>query len=467
LEYCRSLEGINVPSNFNLKMTENTNLRVFPNSRQTYALIAVREADNVTVTGGNLYGDRDTHDYSEGAQEWGYLVFLHAASNTTVTGVTMKDAMGDGMKIQSLKFFFDPDHIPAHNITVSQCIFDSNRRNNLSITGGNNIFIDDNEFRNASIDTNLSDGVAPGFAIDVEATRDRDDTGEFIFYERAEDIFITNNRETNSRVGGFTVAIGYDVTIEGNTVETGISYSLAYGTKIIGNTLIASEQSGGSSRTGIKAGRENADSASIFDNSVIGNTVTGFGIGIFVTNRDIVVEDNTIIDYGVGIIMTKLINAEIKNNTLRSEREGSTGISSSSTFLNNVDVYENDVIAARNPLRMSNTNIEPEESDYIVTLNNNTLSTPNDSSTLFVRCTGLDFINNNLDHQIEVFNCYGINFTGNSVSDSDDHGIHLREVNSDIDIINNTINVSDNRECVQIENTTNANEINVSGTICQ
>ncbi|GAA4114349.1 hypothetical protein GCM10022393_13710 [Aquimarina addita] len=461
-----SLEAINVPSNFNLKMTNNTKLRVFPNNRQTYALLSVREASDVTISGGILLGDRDEHDYSAGDQEWGYLVFLKAAVNTTISGMTLKNAMGDGMKIQSLKFFYEPDHIPTHDIVITKCIFDSNRRNNMSITGGYDIYVDDNQFLNASVDTDSSEGVAPGFAIDIEATRKRDEaTGEMFYYERAEDIYITNNTETGSRIGGFTVAIGYDVTIENNTVETGISYSFANGTKIIGNTVVAPES--GRSGAGIKAGRENGDDATIYDNLVSKNTVRGFGTSIFVSNRDVVIEGNNLEDFGAGINMSKLTNAEIKNNILNSERDGSIGIVSSTTGLDNVSIFGNNVTVARNPIKMSNLNLEPEASDYVTSIYNNVLNTPNDSSTLFIKSTGIEFTDNELNHQIEVFNCDGIAFMKNSVTDSDDHGFHLREVNNNINIANNTINVSDNRECIQIEDSTSTSEVTITNNTCQ
>ena len=58
--------GILIPSNFNLKMSKDTHLRVFPNNSSNYALMAIYDSENITIDGGNLYGDRNEHDYSSG-----------------------------------------------------------------------------------------------------------------------------------------------------------------------------------------------------------------------------------------------------------------------------------------------------------------------------------------------------------------------------------------------------------------
>ncbi len=461
-----SVEAINVPGNFSLEMSTDTHLRVFPNSRKTYALLAIREVDNASASGGTLHGDRDQHDYSDGGtHEWGYLFFVHGATNSRVSNMKMIDATGDGMKIQDVNFHFDPDHIASENITVTECVFNNNRRNNMSITGGNNLFIENNEFLNASVDTNLSEGVAPGFAIDIEGTRKREANGELVFYERAENIFIRDNVEKNSRAGGFTVAIGYDVTIENNTVETGISFSLAHGTRIIGNRVIAVTDKMKEIGNGIKAGRANVDDETIYNNEIYGNTVEGFGTGIYVTNRDVIVRDNTTENCRIGMNLIKLTNGTIQNNTIRSTREGSLGVSVSSTLMNGVLLSSNDIQVDRNPFKFYQVNTDPASANYDFTVSDNILRSAN--PTLFLESYGIQFHDNDLDHGIELFNSENIALSGNTLNAPSDHGFHLREVNSAIAISGNTINVSGNKECIKIESTTNSNEVTVSNNNCQ
>jgi hypothetical protein len=459
-----SVEAINVPSNFNLVMTENTHLRVQPNSRKTYALMSIRDASNVNISGGILHGDRDEHDYSDGGtHEWGYLFFMRGAVDSSVSNMTMKNSSGDGMKIQCINFTFQDNYKPSHDVIVSNCIFDNNRRNNMSITGGYNLYIDNNQFLNASKNTAKSKGIAPGFALDVEAVRARDTNGDLVFYERAEDIFITNNIEKNSRIGGFTVAIGYDVTLENNTVETGISFSLAHGTKIINNTLISSSNSG----TGIKAGRTNADDATIYNNEVYGNSIKGFGTGIMVSNKDVTVYNNDIEDCLIGVTLIGLTNGTIENNTISSNLEGSLGITIGTTYANGVIIKGNNINVKRNPLKFNKTNSEPDYLNYEVTVSNNILRNGDQSSTFINGSNGFVFNNNSLDHGFELFDSNNITLANNVINTVNDHGFDLRLVNTNITISNNTIDVSVNKQCVNIDNTTNTSEVTVMNNSCQ
>lgn len=465
-----TVESINVPSDFNLEMTNNTHLRVQPNSRKLYGLLAVRDASNVTITGGVLHGDRDEHDYSDGSShEWGHLLFLHGAVNTTIDGVTMKYATGDGMKLEDINFTFQPNWIPTHDIVVKNCVFDSNRRNNMSITAGYNVYVMNNEFYNASIDTDKSEGIAPGYALDVEALRGKDEvTGEYIYYERAEDIFITNNIEKNSRKGGFTVAIGFDVTIENNNVESGISFSLANGVKIIGNTVTATTTEKKDIGTGIKAGRNSSTGNTIYNNLVQGNTVTGFSTGISVNNKEVVVKGNTINNCKTGITFKNVTDGLIEENTIKSTRDGSMGVYSYDAYANGVYIKDNNIEVDRNPFKLSKVNNNAEYHNYLLEMSGNIIKTNDTNSTLFSECYGFNFINNTLDHGIEIFNCKKLLFEKNTINTQNDHGFDLRLVNTDITISNNTIAVSEKKKCVNIDaTTTSALEVVQENNTCE
>jgi len=57
-------DGISLPSNFTLQMTSNTFIRVQPNKWPRYNVLNTSQKDNVQIIGGNIIGDRYTHDYS-------------------------------------------------------------------------------------------------------------------------------------------------------------------------------------------------------------------------------------------------------------------------------------------------------------------------------------------------------------------------------------------------------------------
>ncbi|MDD7885834.1 right-handed parallel beta-helix repeat-containing protein [Flavivirga sp. 57AJ16] len=454
-----TVEAINVPSDFNLVMTENTHLRVFPNDAPKYCLLALRDVDNVTVTGGNLYGDRDEHDYSSGGtHEWGNVMQLHAATNSTISNVRMLNGSGDGMKISSLRFTFQENYAPSHDILVQNCTFDSNRRNNISVTDGFDITIENNLLLNAGVDTSKSTGTPPKFGIDVEAVRTSDGNGGYIHYERAEDIFIRNNTERGSAAGAITVHIGYKVIIEGNTTENSLSYTYTYGTKIINNTV------NGNGGTGIKGGKNLETADSIYDNEISGNTITGFNTGINVQNRDVLVYDNIINDFSTGISPINLKNSRIYNNTMVSSRDDSRGFFINRTTLDGVVIENNDITSKANAIKISTCNFEPEAANYSVTFDNNTFKSSAYSQIKDAR--GVIFKNNSFNHGVEIYDSQNIDFNGNNISTQSHDGIYLRDINQDIDLISNSIDVASNRDCVRIDSTTSSSEVNDSNNDC-
>ncbi len=456
-----TVEAINVPSDFNLEMTDKTHLRVFPNDAPKYCLLAVRDASNVTVKGGNLYGDRDAHDYSSGGtHEWGHVMQLHAAVNTTVSNVKMVNGSGDGIKISSLRFTFESNYAPSHNVLVKDCTFDSNRRNNISITDGYDIIIENNLLLNAGIDTPNSKGTNPKFGLDVEAVRASDGNGGYKHYERAEDILIRNNTERGSAAGAMTVHIGYKVTIEGNRTENSIGYTYTHGTKIKNNTITAGSSSGS---TAISGGK-NTTTGSIYDNEISGNVISGFDVGINVKNRDVLVYGNEIRQFLTGILPVNLKSSRIYNNTMTSNRDKSKGIFINVTSIDDVVFENNNITAKANAIKVTSCNVSSESSNYTLTFKENSLNSP--SYTQIRSSKGITFDDNSFNQGIEVYDSETIHFDKNEITTSSHEGIYLRDTNKNIDITSNTIDVSSNRDCIKIDSSTSTSEVNNTNNNC-
>lgn len=440
-------ESINVPGDFNLLMSDNTILRVFPNSNQYYALLAVREVSNVTIKGGTLIGDRDEHTFPDGGRhEKGHLLHLHAAVNSTVDGVTMKYANGDGMKIDGVNFTFQENYKPTHGILVQNCVFDANRRNNLSITDGFDITIDNNTFLNAGIDTGRSEGITPKFAIDVEATREKDSNGDYIYYEKSYNITISNNTERGSAIGGFTVHIGEDVTIDNNDVETNISWGFASGVKIINNLVQAKSSE---ENYAILGGRSNNYDGS-FNNEISGNKIIGFGTGIVLHNRENKVFNNEIENCGIGVYMRNVYDSEIYSNSIYSndnlKLENSRGISAFRVNVNNVEIYDNTINVKNDPIRFMEVNEAEVATDYLFNVYDNVLN----SSVLSTisKSSGINFYKNNFNIGTIIYTSSNLDFKNNSISTENTHGFELRDNSSNIMFTDNTIDVNSKKECI-------------------
>ncbi len=452
-----SEEAINVPSDFTLEMTENTHLRVQPNGNNDYVLLAIRDESNVTIEGGNLYGDRAKHDDSNKVGNSGHVIQIHGSNNVKINGVTTVDGTGDGININSLGFTFEAGYIPANNIEVTNCILDNNRRNNISITDGFNMLIDGNTFLNAGVDHPNDPGVAPGFALDVEAVRGGSFETGYLLYEKAYDITISNNTENGSKYGAFIVAIGQDVTIKNNTTEGGIAIADGSGVKILDNVITANPND--PTGAGITTGHPDSKSAS--NNVIAGNTISGYTVGIAVYTRDNEIYDNNIKEFVTGIQPKNIKNMNFYNNTFESTLSNSVGIFGNVTTMDNINIYENEFIrTGREGIKMVMVNNNAGEENNKVVINNNDFK---NSKITLSRSKNMDFTNNTSEY-ISLINAESMILSGNTVNASSNHGIEILNGCNNVDIISNNITVTGNRQCTY--QTSGLVNINVTNNSC-
>ena len=458
--------GIIIPSNYHFIFSDETYFRVYPNSAVKPALIFIGDGtENVTITGGSFVGDRDEHDYdlSKGAtHEWGHLVRIGGAINVNISDASFIDATGDGIDIHSYGHSFDDYHVATKDIFIKNNTFLRNRRNQISVTAGTNIYIENNEFIDASIHTDLSNGVAPGFAIDVEAFRSNG-----IEYEIAEDIYITNNTERGSRIGAFTVHTGDRVTIEGNTIENHISYSTSIESKIINNTITAVDEKDITKGTGIIAGRTDRYENN-YGNLVQGNVITDFATGIVATNVDLVVAENIITNSARGIVLEELKDSSIKDNIIKSTKEGSTGISggAAASFINNVlitqtnsDIISIDVQGA--PFIFSFLNQDDGFEDYTFTIDSMVATSP---ATSTFASNGIEFNNNTiLEGGIRLSKAERMTVVGNEINSTVANAIRIDSGCSDITITDNLLTTE--LSCV-LENNTDSFDMRIENNTC-
>lgn len=349
-----------IPSDFNLNMTDNTHLRVQPNGFTDFTLLAVYKESNVTITGGNLHGDRDEHNYSTcGGREWcqdSDLLKLEAAVNVVVDGVNFYNSTADGIMVKAIGFSFNPDYRPSHNIVIKNCIIDKSRRNNISIVNAHDVIVENCQILNAGVDTGKSLGTNPKAGIDIEALRDIDSAGNYIYYEIVKDVIIRNNVEKGSARSAFIVAIGDDTLIENNDTENGISYSLATGVKIRNNRITGVSEKHLNSNA-IGGGVANTETT--YNNEISGNIIKGYGTGITLYAKQAKVFNNVIENAGKGIFVpdevrdTQIYGNIITNNSTEFTR----GIYAHTAVMKNVQIYSNDInVKVGNTVALSSVN---------------------------------------------------------------------------------------------------------------
>jgi hypothetical protein len=407
-------EGISIPSNFKLKMNDNTHLRVYPNDDERYALIGMRGVTNAKVEGGHLHGDRDDHKYTgNGSHEWGTLIEIEGAQNSTVSNVSMSEASGDGMNIHSLRFIWEADYRPAKNVVVDNCSFDKNRRNNLSITDGQDLIIENSTFKNAGVDTKNSKGTNPRFAIDVEAHRERVN-GQIKYYEKVDGLIIRNNVESGSQRGGFLVSIGDNVTLENNTMETTITYRYANGTIIRNNTLKSDKIK--YSSVAIRGGEKGSQTQS--NNKIYGNKIFNYVQGIQIRGKDHEVYDNTITNCNESIYVIDIKDSKINNNHIKSNYFRGKGIFAYRTTIENSEFNDNDIEVTGTAFNFIYVNRGNEAKNYNVDIKNNTFNSGYWSN--INNAHNLNFQNNNINTSIRIKDAGNLTFNRNGIDGSND-----------------------------------------------
>ena len=132
---------------------------------------------NTIISGkGTLKMQKSEYTTGEGR----HCLQLRGCSNVTITGLTFRDSGGDGLYIGPIE---DARRAPCVNVQVVGCIFDSNRRQGISVLSAINSSI-------KSCKIYRTQGTAPQAAIDIEPEHPRDQIINF----RIQDCLMQDNQ---------------------------------------------------------------------------------------------------------------------------------------------------------------------------------------------------------------------------------------------------------------------------------
>ncbi len=152
----------------NTELVINGTLRLAPNGFKSYDIIRV-VGSNVKIHGqGSIVGDRSKHTGHEG--EWGMGIRLDGSRNVTISGLTISDCWGDCIYIGG----------GSKNTQISNCQLRGSRRQGISITKADGVFINNCKIANIS-------GTNPQYGIDIEPNKKCSVNNTFI-----ENVDVTN-----------------------------------------------------------------------------------------------------------------------------------------------------------------------------------------------------------------------------------------------------------------------------------
>ncbi|MBD5490782.1 MAG: hypothetical protein HDR16_01230 [Lachnospiraceae bacterium] len=152
--------GIILRDNQNLIMADGAKLVAIPNNKEGSQVIWAFNRKNVTITGGQIVGERNGHKGNSG--EWGHGIRITGCTNVYISNVEVSQCWGDGIYLG----YDDNSKNYSNRVTIENCNLHHNRRNNLSITDATNITVNNCKFNNAS-------GTDPQYGIDIEPNAGR------------------------------------------------------------------------------------------------------------------------------------------------------------------------------------------------------------------------------------------------------------------------------------------------------
>ncbi|WP_291857856.1 right-handed parallel beta-helix repeat-containing protein [Marinilabilia sp.] len=297
--------GIKLKSNMAFFMDKDALIEMVPNNKGNYYTVAVSEQRNVVISGGTILGDRYDHTYTEGHTHGGghCIAITHESENVTVENMRLSEATGDGILLQG----YAGEGSSVKSIVIRENDIFDNRRQGISIVGGIDVLVEDNEIHHTH-------GTAPQFGIDIESE---------IYH--SENITIRNNYFHHNKGGHIINFDAWDLVIEDNIMEDGEGFdhwrSVIYWNNtapIIRNNEITfniPSKGVGIAMYPNKYSKTNPDTTLIS-----GNVLNGCGFYMY-EGTDHKIIDNSITSGSIGL--TDMRNVTLKDNYV--EIDGSCG----------------------------------------------------------------------------------------------------------------------------------------------
>ncbi len=161
-------DGILVPSGLTLDLGDSEFV-IEPNSYPEYTIFGIVGESDVTILGGTLVGDKDSHTYTPSqyspSHEFGFGICVSAGSNVLIQGVTIRGMTGDGIILEGSYKPMAEGGMVSSRVRILGCNISDCRRQGISVIGAV-----DSEIAHNRI--SLIKGTNPQFGIDVEPEMD-------------------------------------------------------------------------------------------------------------------------------------------------------------------------------------------------------------------------------------------------------------------------------------------------------
>lgn len=215
------LRSLQLRDRMHLQLDPDAWLIAIPNAAPRAYVLSLHGVEDVEVSGGHIYGERDRHRATTG--EWGHGIMVRGAQRVTLRDLDIQRCWGDGISIGGIS---GAQPQPSRDVLVADVVCHRNRRQGLTIGRSRQVQV----LRSSFLDTG---GVLPGCGIDVEP--DPGDVAEEVLiqgclargnqgagvqlYERSRKVQVRDCRLLANRGAGLLLQDAQDCVIEGNEIR--------------------------------------------------------------------------------------------------------------------------------------------------------------------------------------------------------------------------------------------------------
>jgi len=152
-----ALTSVRLRSKMRLQLDPLAQVKAIANSSDRYIMFKLWNLNNVEITGGQIIGERVAHVGTTG--QWGYGVAIQGSSKVFVHDISISNCWGDGIFIGTATS--GTTTVKASDVTLNQVVSTNNRRQGLSITPAQRVYVVNSTFTGQN-------GTAPQAGIDIE-----------------------------------------------------------------------------------------------------------------------------------------------------------------------------------------------------------------------------------------------------------------------------------------------------------
>jgi hypothetical protein len=249
-----AVRSVKLRSRMHLKMDPDAKLIAKATSSDKYNVLLCEKLDDLEISGGQIIGERDSHQGTGG--ESGHGLNVRGCDRVTIRGVRVSKCWGDGISIGPKPMWKAP-LVMSRDVAVVGVTCVGNRRNAFSITNAINVDVWDSEFSDTR-------GTTPQSGVDVEPNKDEYGSNDYCDKIHFENCIMSGNAQSGiviwNRARGVTVK---NCVMQGNGTS-GIFTEGANNVLLVGNSISRSGSNGA-------AIRKNSSNFDIYNNTFYQN----------------------------------------------------------------------------------------------------------------------------------------------------------------------------------------------------